>query len=282
VLTIYESVLGRTWVHFASGRPGSKESRKPARACAYSPSRWDRVLAMRQGTAPVAARKPGSAGEEPRRRRAGGEVRRLLISTAQRMFVEKGYANTTTRLLAEEAGVSEALLFRHFKTKDNLFRQAIAEPFAEVLSNYVQQYDPRLPAADFQAGLYKILRDNRGTVMALFSAELFESEFADGEVLAPLEKVMDGLEDVLRRDVEYFRLENIDTYVSARLCFAMTLSLAIFDGWIFPTKSKKPSKQRLIDELLVQLVHGLAHHPPAESGSAQLFQRDDPRAGGQG
>jgi AcrR family transcriptional regulator len=233
---------------------------------------------MSERTAPVAVREPPSEEGRPRRRRAGGEVRRLLISTAQTMFVEKGYANTTTRLLAEEAGVSEALLFRHFKTKDNLFRQSIAEPFAEVLSNYVQQYDPRRPAADFQAGLYKILRDNRGTVMALFSAELFESEFAFGEVLAPLEKVMDGLEDILKRDVEYFHLENIDTYVSARLCFAMALSLGIFGGWLFPTKSKRPSTQRLIDEMLVQLVHGLAHHPTAEAGSAGLFRRDAPPA----
>lgn len=224
----------------------------------------------------MAVPEPGSAAGGTRRRRAGGEVRRLLISTAQTVFVEKGYANTTTRLLAEEAGVSEALLFRHFKTKDNLFRQAIAEPFAMVLSTYVQQYDPRLPAADFQAGLYKILRENRGTVMALFSAEIFESEFAFNEVLAPLEKVMDGLEDILQRDVEYFHLENLDTYISARLCFAMALGLSIFDGWLFPTKSKRPSRQRLIDEMLVQLVHGLAHHPPADAGTAaQLLRREE-------
>jgi AcrR family transcriptional regulator len=223
---------------------------------------------MTKGDAPAIASVADSEAVPGRRRRAGGEVRRLLIGTAQEMFVEKGYANTTTRLLAEEAGVSEALLFRHFKTKDNLFRQAIAEPFAEVLANYVQQYDPRLPAAEFQAGLYRILRDNRGTVMALFSAELFESEFAFGEVLAPLEKVMDGLEDILRRDVEYFHLENIDTYISARLCFASALSLAVFDGWLFPTKSKRPSRQRLIDEMLVQLVHGLAHHPPLDASAS--------------
>ena len=51
-----------------------------------------------------------------------GEARRAnIIQTAQRVFVEKGFYKTTTRELAVAAGVSEALLFKHFPSKEALY-----------------------------------------------------------------------------------------------------------------------------------------------------------------
>jgi AcrR family transcriptional regulator len=47
--------------------------------------------------------------------------RTAIISAAQRIFVEKGFEKTTTRSLAEAAGVSEALLFKHFPNKEALY-----------------------------------------------------------------------------------------------------------------------------------------------------------------
>jgi AcrR family transcriptional regulator len=49
------------------------------------------------------------------------ERRADIIKTARRVFAEKGFHGTTTRELAEAAGVSEALLFKHFPTKEALF-----------------------------------------------------------------------------------------------------------------------------------------------------------------
>ena len=47
--------------------------------------------------------------------------RTAIISAARRIFVEKGFERTTTRSLAEAAGVSEALLFKHFPNKEALY-----------------------------------------------------------------------------------------------------------------------------------------------------------------
>jgi AcrR family transcriptional regulator len=47
--------------------------------------------------------------------------RAAIIRTARRVFADRGFHGTTTRLLAESAGVSEALLFKHFPTKEALF-----------------------------------------------------------------------------------------------------------------------------------------------------------------
>ncbi len=50
------------------------------------------------------------------------EARRSAIIKAVRcVFAEKGFHGTTTRELAQAAGVSEALLFKHFPNKEALF-----------------------------------------------------------------------------------------------------------------------------------------------------------------
>jgi len=50
------------------------------------------------------------------------EARRAaIIKAVRRVFAEKGFHGTTTRELAESAGISEALLFKHFPTKESLF-----------------------------------------------------------------------------------------------------------------------------------------------------------------
>src|SRR4051812_12565940 len=49
------------------------------------------------------------------------ERRAAIVHAVRRVFAEKGFHGTTTRELAEAAGVSEALLFKHFPTKEALY-----------------------------------------------------------------------------------------------------------------------------------------------------------------
>src|SRR4029453_10308047 len=47
--------------------------------------------------------------------------RAAIVKAVRQVFAEKGFYGTTTRALAEAAGVSEALLFKHFPNKEALF-----------------------------------------------------------------------------------------------------------------------------------------------------------------
>src|SRR5215471_18182421 len=49
------------------------------------------------------------------------ERRAAIIQAVRRLFADKGFHGTTTRELAEAAGVSEALLFKHFPNKEELY-----------------------------------------------------------------------------------------------------------------------------------------------------------------
>ncbi|MDX1383230.1 MAG: helix-turn-helix domain-containing protein, partial [Thermoanaerobaculia bacterium] len=58
------------------------------------------------------------------------ERRRAILEAARPLFARHGFEGTTTRSLAAAAGISEALLYRHFPDKESLYR-AIGEEHSE-------------------------------------------------------------------------------------------------------------------------------------------------------
>ncbi len=56
-----------------------------------------------------------------RKRVSSEERRELILEAVIPVFAEKGFHGATTRTLAEAAGVSEALLYKHFPSKDSLY-----------------------------------------------------------------------------------------------------------------------------------------------------------------
>jgi TetR/AcrR family transcriptional regulator len=57
---------------------------------------------------------------------SGDDRRRQLIDVAIELFAKKGFDGTTTKEIAAAAGVTEAIIFRHFATKRDLY-QAILD-----------------------------------------------------------------------------------------------------------------------------------------------------------
>jgi len=58
-----------------------------------------------------------------------GQARReQLLQAALELFAENGYEGTCTRRVAEHTGVTEAVLFKHFPTKQDLF-EAVLQRF---------------------------------------------------------------------------------------------------------------------------------------------------------
>jgi len=51
----------------------------------------------------------------------GDKRREQLLQTAVSLFSQRGFSGTTTKEIARAAGVSEAMVFRHFSTKSELY-----------------------------------------------------------------------------------------------------------------------------------------------------------------
>jgi AcrR family transcriptional regulator len=62
--------------------------------------------------------------------------RRQLLETAAAVFARHGYRGTTTAELARAAGISEPILYRHFKNKLDLFVTLVDEVSREVIASW--------------------------------------------------------------------------------------------------------------------------------------------------
>src|SRR5690349_22433014 len=53
------------------------------------------------------------------------ERRRSIVQVALPLFARKGFTRTTTKEIPEAAGVSEALVFKHFPSKAALYEEIV-------------------------------------------------------------------------------------------------------------------------------------------------------------
>jgi TetR/AcrR family transcriptional regulator len=74
-----------------------------------------------------------AVGSPPRRRLRAADRRAQIIAEAREVFVEQGVHATRAREIAERAGITEAYLYRHFRSKDEIFQLAIDEPLKALI-----------------------------------------------------------------------------------------------------------------------------------------------------
>lgn len=67
------------------------------------------------------------------RKKDAAATRAALLAAAQELFAERGFDRATVREIAARAGANQALLFRYFGSKEELFRAAIADRGRRVL-----------------------------------------------------------------------------------------------------------------------------------------------------
>lgn len=72
------------------------------------------------------------------REQSSSQTREKLLAAGLELLNRKGYRGATTREIALEAGVTEVTMYRHFRSKEQLFGIAIATR-AELLLNIVPE-----------------------------------------------------------------------------------------------------------------------------------------------
>jgi len=60
-----------------------------------------------------------------------------VLAASLSLFAEKGFASTTTKEIAERAGVAEGTVYRRYRTKDELLAGVLAPFMTDVLPKLV-------------------------------------------------------------------------------------------------------------------------------------------------
>jgi AcrR family transcriptional regulator len=216
----------------------------------------------------------GSIGRE---RRTSAEVRTALLNAAPTLFARHGLARTTTREIAEAAGVAETALFRHFGSKSELFAEAVVAPFARFAEQYAQRWWPRLeqPAPNedilraFLEDFYDELESHRDAVRALLLAygdpSAAEAVNAGRGHFAELYRSLTALAEAWSSRSEGMAPVFTDALTS-RFIVGMLMLFTTFDWWFVPPGEQPVGREQVIDVMAGIVIPGLSGHRRTEPG----------------
>lgn len=110
-----------------------------------------------------------------------------VVEAAIKIFAEKGFANTSTSEIAEEAGVAEATIFRHYGTKENLLLSITLPFLKDLIPRMAEELFTELMALNpgtfeqFIRGLLKnrieFIKENKELFKILVKEVMYREEF---------------------------------------------------------------------------------------------------------
>lgn len=161
--------------------------------------------------------------------RAPGRGSKERISAAAlALFAERGFDGTTTKAIAERAGVNEVTIFRTFGSKDALFRQVAREmlPLHRIKAGEDFRIEGGAEDVLVQNArlVLGILKENRHIFMILVGELWRHPELKEEVGLEMLEQAVDFLAAQMGLMIEDGRLREVDPYVAARSWMGMIQS----------------------------------------------------------
>jgi AcrR family transcriptional regulator len=198
-------------------------------------------------------------------RRPRGEPRRLLLDAARELFARQDYRSTTTREIAEAAGVSEYLLFRYFGSKAGLFREALVLPFTNFVDEFGRTWQSVVPeetneedlARHFVEQLYDLVVKHRGLLLTLVASEGFTEEEIAGAGIADIRRALAVLGQIGAEGMRIRGMRSSHTDLPAHSTVAMIVGMVALRSTFFGTK--QPTREAIVDELVQAILHGFLH-----------------------
>jgi AcrR family transcriptional regulator len=148
--------------------------------------------------------------------------RAQLIQVAMRLFSLQGFDGTTTREIAQAARVNEAIIFRHFPTKEDLYWAVVSSQIStagrkeKLRSLLASDLPPREILAAIAESLLDRTSDDAALTRLLFFSALRNSELTDSFFRTYMSDTYDLLAEYFRRGIKRGQFRKLDPLVAAR------------------------------------------------------------------
>lgn len=200
-------------------------------------------------------------GNRKRRYLRSRITRKLIIDTAEKVFMEKGYNKTTITQISKQANVGYGTVYSHFQGKDDLLNNVIdraMESFFNILNDIneiTNVEDLYLIFENKIFATFRIAADNRSVFKVLQQA-LGQSE----TVFNHWDNTINGFINRINNDLITAREKgivnkNLDLYLSAK---SVILTLESFLWEI--VHDKESDLQHLTETLTNLFIQGLCSH----------------------
>jgi AcrR family transcriptional regulator len=185
--------------------------------------------------------------------------RRQLLEVAAELFAQHGYRGTTTAKLAEAAGITEPILYRHFKNKHDLFVTLIDEVSRDVISAWQEALDgvaePIERLRVLLAGNPATHTKGRGIYRVIFQA--MSEVDSDPAIARPIRRHVTRLHSFIKDELDQLQIAGIvrNDEPAAALAWLL-ITVAVGYGMVSPLGVRgqaevvsKVNMQRLLEDL---------------------------------
>ena len=125
--------------------------------------------------------------------------KKKTLESAIKLFAKQGYNGTSTLQIAKEAGVSQATVFKYFKTKEDLLYSIIVPVIPKLFSSFLGRVKKANSVQELISyevrDRFEFLEENRNTVRIVFS-ELLTNEELKKQLLFSISKIFEEFDIV--------------------------------------------------------------------------------------
>jgi AcrR family transcriptional regulator len=181
------------------------------------------------------------------------ETSKRILDAAIKVFKEKGYVSSSTKLIAHKSGVAEVTIYRKFKSKRSLFEYAVRkhlEPsFMESKLNF--EATNKVFFKTLLEDRLSVMSDSRD-LMALVIRESLSGNLPNDLNFTTI--VFKALNSVLKKHMEYWCLK-VDTDSLSRVLVGILLSYVLIQPQVAFKDLSEEEKNALIDIYVDMLLN---------------------------
>jgi len=208
-----------------------------------------------------------SQNKEPKERLTGEERRVRMIDAALNLFAEKEFSGARTKEIARLAGISETLIFQHFKTKEDIYHSALQHFFSSYMM-FIPQFKGKMVKEDdwgvfsnFATSVIKANReDDRIMRLALYNALEAGHFHEDSDYIANVIEeppIRELLRNYIQQRIDKGQFRKVNAELTARL-FMESVYMYVIDKDV--SMSGPPleySDEEAIDTLVGIFLNGI-------------------------
>lgn len=183
-----------------------------------------------------------------------------IIKKAFKVFSRFGYRGSTTRMLSVAAGINELTLFRHFKSKENLFKKVIEH---HSFLARIEELEPSLEHLSYKNALITLaesfldtLYRNKNLVRIMAMEAYTHPTYARMIHKNLIQKVFRHFEDYLTHISKLNKIRILDHQVATRAFFGMSYFYFINQEFFLEREIKKFNQQHVIHEFVELFLKG--------------------------
>ena len=148
--------------------------------------------------------------------------RQQILETATELFASQGFEGTTTRQIAERAKVNEAIIFRHFPSKEELYWAVIelkcsqSQGRERIRERLRSGGEPRQVFADIAEDFLRRREKDPSLSRLLFFSALENHGLSHRFYRTHIAEVYELLSDYIRQQIEKGTFRDVDPLMAAR------------------------------------------------------------------